>query len=182
MKHYLLTCVSILLSFLCTQSHAGDYVFTVHGGKTYLNGREFLVKGLRCSNALISDETTDELIANLDTFARYGVNTVSVFFMGSRFGDVKGYREDATLNPTYAKLMGRIIEAADKRGMVVLVGCLYWSNSKASGKAGHKPRRTWPLPIRCAGLKSTTIEMSLLTLTTKEWLAKQRVSTIAKWS
>jgi hypothetical protein len=27
--------------------------------------------------------------------------------------------------------MGRIIEAADKRGMVVLVGCLYWGDSKA---------------------------------------------------
>jgi len=131
MKYYLLTCVLLLLCFLCCQSHAGDYVFTVKGEKTYLNGQEFLVKGLRCSNALISDKTTDELIANLDTFARYGVNTVSVFFMGSRFGDVKGYREDASLNPVYSKRMGRIIAAADKRGMVVLVGCLYWSTSKA---------------------------------------------------
>ena len=131
MKSYLLTCVLLLLSFLCHQSYAGDYVFTVKGEKTYLNGHEFLVKGLRCSNALISDGTTDELIANLDTFARYGVNTVSVFFMGSRFGDVKGYREDASLNPVYSRRMGRIIAAADKRGMVVLVGCLYWSTSKA---------------------------------------------------
>jgi hypothetical protein len=131
MKYYLLTCVLILLCFFSYESFAGDYVFTVRGEKTYLNGHEFLVKGLRCSNALISDETTDELIVNLDTFARYGVNTVSVFFMGSRFGDVKGYREDATMNPPYTRRMGRIIEAADRRGMVVLVGCLYWSNSKA---------------------------------------------------
>ena len=71
------------------------------------------------------------MIDNLDTFAGYGVNTVSVYFMGSRFGDVKGYNEDATLNPVYAGRMGRIIEAADRRGMVVLVGCLYWSTSKA---------------------------------------------------
>jgi hypothetical protein len=120
-----------LMCFLSGEGYAGDYVFTVRGEKTYLNGEEFLVKGLRCSNALISDETSDELIANLDTFARYGVNTVSVFFMGSRFGDVKGYREDAGLNPPYTRRMGRIIEAADKRGMVVLVGCLYWSNSRA---------------------------------------------------
>ncbi|MBC8470422.1 MAG: DUF5060 domain-containing protein [Planctomycetes bacterium] len=131
MKYYLRMCVLLLLCFLCHQSYAGDYIFAVKGDKTYLNGQEFLVKGLRCSNALISDRTTDELIANLDTFARYGVNTVSVFFMGSRFGDVKGYREDASLNPVYSKRMGRIIEAADKRGMVVLVGCLYWSTSKA---------------------------------------------------
>ena len=51
--------------------------------------------------------------------------------MGSRFGDVKGYNEDGTLNPVYAGRMGRIIEAADRRGMIVLVGCLYWSTSKA---------------------------------------------------
>jgi len=42
--------------------------------------------------------------------------------MGSRFGDVKGYRQDGSLDPVYAERMGRIIEAADKRGMVILVG------------------------------------------------------------
>ena len=55
----------------------------------------------------------------------------SVFFQGSRFGDVRGYREDATLDPVYAARMGRIIEAANARSMVVLVGCLYWSTSRA---------------------------------------------------
>jgi len=106
------------------------YVFTVRNGKTYLN-EKILVKGLRCSNALVSDESAAELIGHLDTFASFGINTVSVFFMGSRFGDVKGYNKDGNLNPVYAARMGRIIEAADERGMIVLVGCLYWGNSKA---------------------------------------------------
>jgi hypothetical protein len=110
---------------------AGNHVFTVRGEKTCLDGQEILVRGLRCSNALISDRTTQELIDNLDVFAKYGVNTVSAYFMGSRFGDVKGYNEDATLNPVYSGRMGRIIEAADRRGMIVLVGCLYWSTSRA---------------------------------------------------
>jgi hypothetical protein len=110
---------------------AGRYVFSVRGEKTYLNGREFLVKGLRCSNALISDSAAEQLIANMDTFASYGVNTVSVYLMGSRFGDVKGYNEDGSLNPAYSDRMGRIIEAADKRGMVILVGCLYWGGSRS---------------------------------------------------
>ena len=101
------------------------------GDKTYLNDGEFLVKGLRCSNALISDATTDQLISYLDAFAIYGINTVSVFFMGSRFGDVKGYREDASLSPDHAARMARIIQAADARAMVVLVGCLYWGSSTA---------------------------------------------------
>lgn len=122
------------VTFLLLMAHpapAGNYVFSVQGDKTLLNGQEFLVKGLRCSNALISDRTTQELIDNLDTFAPYGVNSISVYFMGSRFGDVKGYREDASLNPIHAGRMARIIEAADARGMVVLVGCLYWSTSEA---------------------------------------------------
>ncbi len=108
----------------------GEHVFSVKGKKTYLDGREFLVVGLRCSNALISNETTRQLIDNLDEFASYGINTVSVFFMGSRFGDVKGYQETGSIDYVYAKRMCKIIEAADKRGMVVLVGCLYWGNSK----------------------------------------------------
>lgn len=109
----------------------GRNLFMVQGTRTLLNGQEFLAVGLRCSNALISDAATDELIGNLDLFAGYGVNTVSAYYMGSRFGDIKGYREDATLDPVYAARMGRIIEAADARAMVILVGCLYWGNSRA---------------------------------------------------
>jgi hypothetical protein len=122
--------VFFVITLLATPLHAGKYVFSVRGTKTYLNGHEILVKGLRCSNALISDESATELINNLDTFASYGINTVSVFFMGSRFGDLRGYHEDGSLNPIYAARMGRIIEATDERGMIVLVGCLYWGNSK----------------------------------------------------
>jgi len=120
-----------LLLFLNIPVLARAHVFTVRGDKTCLNGQEFLVKGLRCSNALISDRTAQDLIDNLDAFAGYGVNTLSVYFMGSRFGDVKGYDEDASLSSVYAERMARIIEAADNRGMVVLVGCLYWSTSRS---------------------------------------------------
>ena len=109
----------------------GRNVFTVRGTETLLNGSGFLAKGLRCSNALISDAKTDELVAHLDMFAAYGVNTISVFLMGSRFGDVKGYGRDATLDLVYAARMDRIIRAADARAMVILVGCLYWGDSRA---------------------------------------------------
>ena len=76
----------LVVLLLAGPLQAGRYAFTVEGTKTLLNGQEVLVKGLRCSNALISDESTAELIGNLDTFASYGVNTISVYFMGSRFG------------------------------------------------------------------------------------------------
>ena len=120
--------------------YASRYTFAVRGEKTCLNGREILVKGLRCSNALVSEKAADELIANLDTFASYGVNTISVYFMGSRFGDVKGYNEDATLNPVYAARMDRIIEAADSRGMIIMVGCLYWGNSRGKWESWPQGR------------------------------------------
>lgn len=91
-------------------------------------GADFLVVGLRMSNALIGDDKTTELIEHMDEFSAYGINTFSAFFQGSRFGNIKGYNEDASLNDTYAERMGRIIEAAAARGMVILVGCLYYSN------------------------------------------------------
>lgn len=125
-------CQTVLTAIVCLQAAvAGSHAFGVADGKTVLDGRPFLVKGLRVSNALISDKATAELIAHLDSFKSYGVNTVSVFFMGSRFGDVRGYRSHGSLDPVFAKRMGRIIEAADRREMAVLVGCLYWGNSRA---------------------------------------------------
>jgi len=42
--------------------YAGKYAFSIQGEKTYLNDREVLVIGLRCSNALKSDPATHRLI------------------------------------------------------------------------------------------------------------------------
>lgn len=121
-----------LMTMLTVQAvFAGNYVVTVKGNKTYINGHHILITGLRCSNALISDKATGDLIEHLDEYRSFGVNTVSVFVMGSRYGNVKGYLEDASLNPIYMERLARIIEAADDRGMIVLVGCLYWGGSTA---------------------------------------------------
>lgn len=129
----------ILLSLPISLS-ASQYVVRIEGAGILLDGpsgsQPFQVLGLRCSNALISDEKTEELINNLDVFKAYGINSVSVFFMGSRFGDIKGYNPDASLNAAYQARMGRIIEAADARGMVVLVGCFYWGTSSATEGLG----------------------------------------------
>jgi hypothetical protein len=124
--------LSLLISCHSEKQHIykSSYVFSVREGKTYLNDQEILLKGLRMSNALISDEATDELIMNLDTFAYYGLNSFSVYLQGSRFGDIKGYMEDCSVDPVYGSRLSRIIEAADQKGFVVLVGCLYYGNSK----------------------------------------------------
>ncbi len=122
--------VLLFFSFV-PRAFAGEHVLTVKGNKILLDGKEFKMAGLRCSNALMSGRSTRMLIDNLDDFQRYGINAVSVYFMGSRFGDIKGFRPDASLSPVYERRMKKIIKAADRRSMVVLVGCLYWSNSKA---------------------------------------------------
>ena len=122
--------ICVLFFCVCVCS-AGEFVFAVRGDQLLLNNQPFKVIGLRCSNAIINDKSTNDLINNLPMYKEHGINTVSVFFMGSRFGDIKGYRPDASLDSVYAARMGRIIEAADRHGMVVLVGCLYWSDSRA---------------------------------------------------
>jgi hypothetical protein len=132
LKNCLLLFILIFAGF---ESYSGDHVFRVNENKTFLNDKEFQVIGLRCSNALISDKTTQNLVEHLGLYQSYGVNTISIFFQGSRFGDVKGYNADGTLNPEYANRMAKIIEACDQRGMVVLVGCLYWGTSE--GKWDH---------------------------------------------
>ncbi len=124
-----LLCFITYLITICVGLTAQN-VFSVMDSKTYLNDQVIQVIGLRCSNSLISDKTIDDLIKHLDIYKSYGINTISVFFMGSRFGDVMGYNEDASLNPEYLVRMARIIEASDERNMMVLVGCLYWGNSK----------------------------------------------------
>ena len=108
-----------------------QHTLSVRDGAILMDGNRFLVKGLRCSNALISDGTADQLVENLDGFRSFGVNTVAVYFMGSRFGDVAGYNEDASLSADHAARMARIIRAADQRRMAVLVGCLYWGETRA---------------------------------------------------
>lgn len=109
----------------------------VAGSDLLLNGKPFKVKGVRLSTALTTEATTEQALRSLDVFRSYGLNTVSVYLMGSRFSNTKGYRPDATLDPAHAARLARIIEAADARGMVVLVGCLYWGTSTAKVGLEH---------------------------------------------
>jgi len=123
---------ALLVNLVVLQpAKAGNYTFSVKGPEVLINKNSFKVIGLRTSNALISDDTANQLIQNLDIFKSYGVNTVSVFVMGSHFGNVKGYKPDASMDPVYAARLGKIIEAADQRGMIVLVGCLYFGHSES---------------------------------------------------
>jgi hypothetical protein len=124
-----LTALSLAINFcLCNKNMFAQNIFSVKGARTYLNGNEFQSIGLRCANALLSDNSVNDLVSHLDEYKQYGLNTISVFFMGSRFSDIHGYNIDGTLNPVYRTRMAKLIDACDKRGMVVLLGILYWGS------------------------------------------------------
>ena len=108
----------------------------VQGDQLLLDEEPVKVLGLRCSNALMSDETTAALIEALDLYQSYGINLISVFVMGSRFGDVKGYLPDGRMDPVYQRRLERILEATQERRIIAIVGCLYWSTSKAKEDLG----------------------------------------------
>jgi hypothetical protein len=120
------------LSSLSLSAQVIENRVTVRGEEILQNGEATKIVGLRCSNALISDAATSDLIEALDVFRGYGVNTISVFVMGSRFGDVKGYRPDGTLDPVHRDRLLRILEATRDKQMITIVGCLYWGTSRAS--------------------------------------------------
>lgn len=104
---------------------------TISGNKIFMNGEEFLPKGIRCSAGLYSDEKTDELIRNLPVYKSYGLNSISVFLMGSRFLNIRGYLENQELNEEVAKRLEKVLEAVDKENMMCIVGCIYWGETKS---------------------------------------------------
>lgn len=61
----LVLCV-LQLASQCT--YAGNHRLTVRGDEIMLNGQTIKVIGLRCSNALISETTTNDLIAALSQY------------------------------------------------------------------------------------------------------------------
>ena len=141
----------VAICFLPFLQMSGQHVFSIVGNQTYLDGHPFQSIGLRCSNALLTEGTTLELIQHLDEYAAYGINTISVYFMGSRYSNIHGYNLDGSLNSAYLNRMEKIIRACDERAMVVLVGVLYWG----SGSDVTNYYRNWSQSEANAAIKHT---------------------------
>src|SRR5687767_5515421 len=96
-----------------------------------LDGKPFDMWGIRVASASQSQALTDHLIAQLDDYKAHGVNTVSVYYMGSS----GGYSDPFTpvgdaIDPAHQRRMTQLIEACDRRGMVVIVGIFYQRSEK----------------------------------------------------
>lgn len=121
----------LFFGMLAVSAQAIENRLAVEGETILQNGTPVKLLGLRCSNALMSDRATADLVAMLDVYQEYGLNAVSVFVMGSRFGNVKGYLPDARMDPVIAGRLERVLKETKQRGMIVIVGCLYWGTSEA---------------------------------------------------
>jgi hypothetical protein len=101
-------------------------VLTVRERQFLLDGKPFDMWGIRTASASQSQRMTDHLIAQLDDYKRHGVNTVSVYLMGSAGGYSDPFSPDGRrLDPAHLKRLEQIVRECDRRGMVVVAGIFY---------------------------------------------------------
>lgn len=102
--------------------------FEIKGDRAYLGGHQVNLWGLRCGNALHSEVITERHVRNLDNMAAHGINLIGVYIQGSNAGwpdpqaARNGFTRDGKLRPSTAARLENLVRAADRRGMVVMVG------------------------------------------------------------
>ena len=89
-------------------------------------GEPLEVWGVRAASAAMTDGWTESLIDHLDTYARYGVNAFTVGYQGSSGGSRQTYAKDGSaIDEGVQRRMERIIDAAARRNMLVVVHALF---------------------------------------------------------
>ena len=72
----------------------------VAGEAFVMGGRPFDLWGIRVASAAVSDAGCAALLASLDDYLAYGINTIAVFLQGSGGGSIRAFSEDgARLDP-----------------------------------------------------------------------------------
>jgi Cellulase (glycosyl hydrolase family 5) len=105
---------------------AATNTVTVSGGRVMVNGKATELKGIRVASAAIDATLTAQLIGQLDTYKSYGVNAVTVNYMGSAVSAKDPFSADGkTIDSGVGGRMKQIVAAADARGMVVVVAIFY---------------------------------------------------------
>ena len=115
----------IFLGILHSTISAGN-LLTVEGDRFHLNGKPYNMWGIRVASASQNQDLTDKLIANLDDYKSYGVNTVTVFVQGSSGGFSDPFSPDGkNIDAGHLTRIRQIIKACDKRRMVAIIGIFY---------------------------------------------------------
>jgi len=116
----------LLLLLFLSQSPIFAQQLSVQGNQFLLDGDHFDMWGIRVASASQTDSLTELLIANLDEYKKYGVNTISVYLQGSSGGFSDPFRDEGKiLDEAHARRLKQIIEACQQRDMVVIVGIFY---------------------------------------------------------
>jgi hypothetical protein len=132
----LLLCLStvsvVLPAAVVGQTRVSDPVptreFEIRNDRAYLGGEPVKLWGLRCGNALHSEAITERHIRNLDNMTDHGINLLGVYIQGSNAGwpdadaAINGFTRDGKLKPEIAARLENLVRAADRHGMVVMVG------------------------------------------------------------
>ncbi len=124
----------------------------VEGEQILLNGEATTLWGLRIGGTPLTEQWTNEAIDQLDVWKSYGINSLAIWLQGTAGGYIQLFSEDGTEfvedDPIRVKVgvdvpeslisvgvtsgeevmqrTRRLIEAADERGMVVVVGIGYF--------------------------------------------------------
>jgi Cellulase (glycosyl hydrolase family 5) len=119
--------------------------FTINGELTYKNlnkGALGLLMNSRMVNAVFEDknpdtcpdgfdpeENTSAFISSMDQYKAKGILAFTINLQGGMPGYEgainSAFTTDGSLNPEYMNRVTRVIEAADKKGMVIIVGFFY---------------------------------------------------------
>jgi len=117
------------------------------------------------------EKNTDNLIASLPEWYEYGLRAITVGFQGgwpvsmANVEDIENNpfgTDGKELDPRYASRMDRIIRAADKIGIVVIVSLLYWSQSNQfpDGKSVINAVRTGSRFLKNGGYTNVILEIA----------------------
>ncbi|QDT53611.1 hypothetical protein Pan44_16340 [Caulifigura coniformis] len=104
--------------------------FEIRNQRAFLGGQEIDLWGLRCGNAFYSDAVTERFVRNFDNMNAHGINMVAAFIQGVNAGfpdgdaGFNGYSRHGKLLPETVRRIEFFVREADKRGMVVMLGCI----------------------------------------------------------
>jgi hypothetical protein len=104
--------------------------FEVRGDRSFLDGNEFKIWGIRGGNVLMSPAVSERFVRNLDNMAAHGLNTLVLVVSGTNTGwpdewqARNGFEPNGQLKPAFAQRLEWVIREADKRGMIVGVTVL----------------------------------------------------------
>ena len=99
---------------------------SISGNQFYLDDENLPLWGVRLASASQNEENTQKLISVLEDYKRYGVNSVSIYVMGSSGGYSDPFKRNGkAVEKGHLNRLKRIIEACQEHAIVPIVGIFY---------------------------------------------------------